>query len=269
MTHSRTPSPARLSVRAVATALVVAATGLVAPTAASEPSDRHTVDRHAADRPPVTSSVGSAARARTIRLGGGKVRVRPAVRQVVTVNHTRGYRARVVLWSRTDRGWVRRMTAHDGRIGYNGLVPAKRRRQGTGTTPAGTFRLPWAFGTGAAEKSWGLDYRRIRRGDFWVMDNASRHYNRYRNQRQGGFRWRLPATAENGSERLTDYPVQYEYSIVTSFNQQQVRHRGAGIFLHVNGSGATAGCVSAPRPFLAGLMRRLVPRWHPIIAIGR
>ena len=35
--------------------------------------------------------------------------------------------------------------------------------------------------------------------------------------------------------------------MVTDFNIKQVRHRGAGIFLHVNGAGATAGCVSAPR----------------------
>jgi L,D-peptidoglycan transpeptidase YkuD (ErfK/YbiS/YcfS/YnhG family) len=102
-----------------------------------------------------------------------------------------------------------------------------------------------------------------------VEDNASRFYNRYRNQRQGGFRWRLPVSAENGSERLTDYPVAYEYAIVTSFNQGQVRHRGAGIFLHVNGSGATAGCVSAPRRFLRALMARLDQATHPLIAIGR
>ncbi len=63
--------------------------------------------------------------------------------------------------------------------------------------------------------------------------------------------------------------MQYEWSIVTSFNRQQVRHRGSGIFLHVNGSGATAGCVSAPRWFIKSLMRRLDPDRSPVIAIGR
>ena len=66
-----------------------------------------------------------------------------------------------------------------------------------------------------------------------------------------------------------DYPVQYEYSIVTSFNARQVRHRGAGIFVHVNGSGATAGCVSAPRSFLRALVARLDPDRAPVVAIGR
>jgi len=56
---------------------------------------------------------------------------------------------------------------------------------------------------------------------------------------------------------------------VTSYNHVQVRHRGAGIFLHVNGDGATAGCVSAPRPFLVRMMRRLDPAQVPVMAVGR
>ena len=68
---------------------------------------------------------------------------------------------------------------------------------------------------------------------------------------------------------MSDYPVAYEDAIVLDYNQEQVRHRGAGIFLHVNGSGATAGCVSAPRRVLQQLLHRLDPRRVPLIAIGR
>ncbi|HYF72495.1 MAG TPA: L,D-transpeptidase family protein [Nocardioides sp.] len=204
-----------------------------------------------------------------VRLDGVDVRLRDGTTQVVTVNRTRGYRARVTWWVHRDGRWEERLQATDGRIGYGGLVLGKRRRQGTGTTPIGTYDLPWAFGTHRADPGWDLRYRKIRRGDFWVQDNASDYYNRYRNQRQGGFRWRLPASDPNSSERLTDYPVQYEWSIVTSFNSGQVRHRGSGIFLHVNGSGATAGCVSAPRWFIKALMGRLDPDRRPVIAIGR
>jgi L,D-peptidoglycan transpeptidase YkuD (ErfK/YbiS/YcfS/YnhG family) len=204
-----------------------------------------------------------------VRLDGVDVRLRSGTTQVVTVNHTRGYRARVTWWVRTGTGWEERMRATDGRIGYGGLVAGRHRRQGTGTTPLGTYDLPFAFGTHAPKPAWDLRYRKIRAGDFWVQDNASDHYNRYRNKSQGGFRWRLPASDPNSSERLTDYPVQYEWSIVTSFNRHQVRHRGSGIFLHVNGSGATAGCVSAPRRFIKSLMARLDADHEPVIAIGR
>lgn len=207
--------------------------------------------------------------AKTVRLDGVDVVLHDSTTRVVTVNRTHGFHARVVLWALRDGAWVSRLRATDGRIGYGGLVVGTRRRQGTGTTPLGTYGLISSFGTHAGKPAWDLGYRRIRRGDFWVEDNGSAFYNRYRNQRQGGFRWRLPVSAENGSERLTDYPVAYEYSLVTSFNQGQVRHRGAGIFLHVNGSGATAGCVSAPRWFLAAAMARLDADTHPVIAVGR
>lgn len=218
---------------------------------------------------PTAAPTGERRSASTIELDGVTVRLLPRTAQVVTVNHTRGYRARVTLWRLDGDRWVEERQVADGRVGYGGLVRGDRRHQGSGTTPLGTHRLLWSFGTHARQDGWALRHRTIRRGDFWVQDNASAYYNRYRNQRQGGFRWRLPSSADNASERLTDYRQQYEYAIVLDYNRDQVRHRGSGIFLHVNGSGATAGCVSAPRAFLRLLMRRLDPAERPVIAVRR
>jgi L,D-peptidoglycan transpeptidase YkuD (ErfK/YbiS/YcfS/YnhG family) len=204
-----------------------------------------------------------------VTLGGVRVALRPDTRQVVTVNHTRGYHARIGYWVLRDGAWTRLYDVRDGRIGYGGLVAPKQRHQGTGTTPSGTVRLISAFGRHPRAQAWDLPYRRIRKGDYWVEDNRSRYYNRYRNKAQGGFRWWLPRSRENSSERLRDFPVQYEFSVVTSYNRSQVRHRGAGIFLHVNGDGATAGCVSAPRAFMVRMMRRLDPDRVPVMAVGR
>ncbi len=204
-----------------------------------------------------------------VRLDGVPVRVRRGTRQVLTVNRTSGWHARVVWWQRSDGRWRRRLTAADGRVGHGGLVPGQRRVQGSGTTPLGTFQLPWAFGMHPQRDTWDPSYRTVRRGDYRVLDNQSRHYNRYRNKRQGGFRWRLGPSHPDGSERLEDFPVQYEWAITTSFNSRQVRHRGGAIFVHVNGSGATAGCVSAPRWFVKRLMRRLDGDRRPVVAVGR
>ena len=217
------------------------------------------------------AEAGTAARtgAHRVRLGGVSVRVRPATRQVVTVNHTSGWHARVTYWQRSEHRWRRLFASTDGRTGYGGLVPARHRVQGSGRTPLGTFRLPWAFGMHDRRATWDRSYRKVRRGDYWVLDNRSAHYNRYRNKAEGGFRWRLGPNHPDASERLRDYPRQYEWSVVTSFNRRQVRHRGGAIFLHVNGSGATAGCVSAPRWFLERLVRRLDPDRAPVVAIGR
>jgi L,D-peptidoglycan transpeptidase YkuD (ErfK/YbiS/YcfS/YnhG family) len=207
---------------------------------------------------------------RHVTLGGVRVALHDGTRQVVTVNHTRGYHAQVASWTFSDGRWHRVSETADGRIGYGGLVAPRLRVQGSGTTPLGTVRLISSFGRHPRGSGWDLPYRRIRAGDYWVEDNRSRFYNRYRNKSQGGFRWWLSPSHENGSERLRDYPRQYEFSIVTDYNYAaQVRHRGAGIFLHVNGSGATAGCVSAPRRFVLGLMRRLDPDSAPVMAVGR
>jgi len=214
-------------------------------------------------------AVPTARTADRVTLGGVPVRLGAGTTQVVTVDHTRGWHARVTFWVRRGDGWVASMRARDGRTGYGGLVVGSRRHQGTGTTPLGTYRLISVFGTHRDDGGGALPYRRIRAGDYWVEDNGSAYYNRYRSKRQGGFRWWLASNDENSSERLRDYPVQYEWSVVTAFNRSQVRHRGAGIFLHVNGSGATAGCVSAPQWFLRRAVARLDPARRPVIAIGR
>ena len=208
------------------------------------------------------------ASAATVRLDGVNVRLQPGTTQVVTVNRTRSWHARVTFWRKISSGWQKVQQVRDGRIGYGGLVVGNRRKQGTGSTPLGSYRLIGSFGTHGRAKTWDLPYRRIRSGDFWVQDNQSRFYNRYRNKSQGGFRWWLKS-GPNTSERLTDFPRQYEYSVNTSFNRGQVRRRGAGIFLHVNGSGATGGCVSVPRAFMRSMMVRLKPARVPVIAIGR
>ncbi len=205
----------------------------------------------------------------TTTLDGIRVHLRTGTEQVVTVDHTGGYRATVTFWKLTGSGWQERFGAEDGRIGYGGLVRGARREQGTGTTPLGTYALPWAFGLAAVDDRWKLRYREVARGDFWVQDNASAHYNRYRNRADGGFRWWLPSSHEDSSERLTDFRHQYRIAVVTDFNIGQVRHRGAGIFLHVNGAGATSGCVSAPGAFMDKLMRVLDPAKVPVLAVGR
>ena len=217
----------------------------------------------------LTAGAGAPASATTrVVLGGVALSLPEGSTQVVTVNRTRSWHARVVLWQRTASGWTAVARAADGRTGYGGLVAGSKRVQGTGTTPLGTYGLLDGFGTHARAKAWKLSYRRIAAGDFWVQDNASAHYNRYRNKSEGGFRWWL-RSGENTSERLSDYPVQYEYAVNTGFNRGQVRHRGAGIFLHVNGRGATAGCISVPRWFMRTVVNRLDPARHPVIAIGR
>jgi L,D-peptidoglycan transpeptidase YkuD (ErfK/YbiS/YcfS/YnhG family) len=219
---------------------------------------------------PATDAPARAAATTRITLDGVGVALPSGGAQVVTVNHTRGTHARVSLWQLTDGRWELVARSTHARTGYGGLVRARQREQGSGTTPLGTFRLLWTFGTHPRAATWDLSHRQIQRGDYWVEDNKSAYYNRYRNKAEGGFRWWLPLSNVNSSERLRDFARQYEYSVVTSYNYySRVHYRGAGIFLHVNGDGATAGCVSAPRWFLERTLDALDPAQQPVIAIGR
>ena len=120
------------------------------------------------------------------------VDLRTGTRQVVTVNRTSGYHARVTYWTKNG-GDVASSASRprDGRIGYSGLVRPRKRVQGSGKTPLGTYRLPWAFGMNAERDRWDASYRRVRNGDYWVLDNQSAYYNRYRNKSPG----RLPLAA--------------------------------------------------------------------------
>ncbi|MBA3720423.1 MAG: hypothetical protein H0W95_09120 [Nocardioidaceae bacterium] len=222
----------------------------------------------AATRPAAQATAATNAADRTIRLGGVRVNLRANTRQVVTVNHRVGWHANVRMWTKDGDRWRRTFTARDGRTGYGGLVRGPDREQGTGTTPIGSYSMTESFGIARQPRGTDLRFHRVRPGDYWVQDNASRWYNTLRNRHKGGFRWRLDGY--NSSERLKDYPGQYRWSVVVDFNRPTpVRHRGSGIFLHVNGRGATAGCVSTPKWFMRKAMKRLDPGKHPLIAIGR
>lgn len=71
-----------------------------------------------------------------------------------------------------------------------------------------------------------------------MLDPDSAYYNQWRQAAQGGF-------DKSDSERLMSFPGQYDYAAVINYNRwPAVKGKGGAIFLHVNGPGATAGCVS-------------------------
>ncbi|MET8245202.1 L,D-transpeptidase family protein [Streptomyces sp. NPDC005202] len=167
----------------------------------------------------------------------------------------------VTWWDRRDGQWVRTGSA-PARFGAGGLVEGASRRQGTNTTPAGLYDLPFAFGTKAAPGGTRVPYRRVHEDSWWCQDNDSHSYNRWTEPRPSDCR-----AAE--SEHLITYATQYAHALVIGFNYQRpVRGRGAGIFLHVNGRGTTAGCVSVPEEAMRRILAWADPARRPHIAIG-
>ncbi|KOX04989.1 hypothetical protein ADK65_03135 [Streptomyces sp. NRRL B-1140] len=167
----------------------------------------------------------------------------------------------VTWWDREDGRWVKRGSA-PARFGANGLAAGATRKQGTNTTPTGLYHLPYAFGIKAAPRGTAYTYRRVRQDSWWCQDNGSRSYNRWSEPRAADCR-----AAE--SEHLITYSAQYAHALVIGFNYERpVRGRGAGIFLHVNGRGATAGCVSVSEKAMRRILVWADPARRPHIAVG-
>lgn len=167
----------------------------------------------------------------------------------------------VTWWDRRGARWVKSGSAA-ARFGAKGLAEGGSRKQGTNTTPTGLFRLPYAFGIKAAPSGTDYPYRRVTKNSWWCQDNDSRSYNRWTQPRPADCR-----AAE--SEHLITYDTQYAHALVIGFNYDRpVRGRGAGIFLHVNGRGATAGCVSVPGEAMLRILRWAEPDRRPHMAIG-
>ncbi|MEU6667765.1 L,D-transpeptidase family protein [Streptomyces sp. NPDC046727] len=167
----------------------------------------------------------------------------------------------VSWWDLRDGQWVQAGSA-PARFGAGGLTEGSTRKQGTNTTPTGLYDLPFGFGIKAAPAGTSVPYRPVRETSYWCQDNDSAAYNRWVDP--------LPADCRAAeSEHLIDYQGQYAYGLVIGFNYDRpVRGRGAGIFLHVNGKGATAGCVSVPEDAMQRILRWAVPGKKPHMAIG-
>ncbi|MFI0981743.1 L,D-transpeptidase [Streptomyces sp. NPDC021093] len=184
-------------------------------------------------------------------------------RQLVTAvaAGTRATTGTVTWWDRRGGRWAEAGRA-PARFGAKGLVEGAVRVQSTNTTPTGLYDLPYGFGTEAAPEGTEVVYRRIGPKSWWCQDNRSLSYNRWV---EG-----LPKDCRPGeAEKLDEYGTQYAHALLVGFNYTKpVRGRGAGIFLHVNGKGATAGCVSVPRDAMREILRWAEPRRRPHLAIG-
>jgi L,D-peptidoglycan transpeptidase YkuD (ErfK/YbiS/YcfS/YnhG family) len=194
-------------------------------------------------------------------------RVPVRVRQVIVVraaswSTTYGT---VSLYSRTTGAW-HRVATWPARLGYTGMVIGTKRVQDSGKTPAGQYLITETFGR-LANPGTRMAYTKATTNHWWVEDRRSAYYNQMRLGTQGGFA--LRTSGFNSSERLGSMGAQYDYAAVIDFNRPNpVIGRGAGIFLHAFGSGATAGCVSIRHDHMAAVLRWLDPAASPRILLG-
>ena len=195
-------------------------------------------------------------------LDGVTTKINRSQRTVIIVNQTSRTYARVSFWVRRTGpcSLTRKFLTTTARIGRNGTVAGTERKQGSGTTPRGTYTITETFGNGPAPYT-SMPYHQVRKGDYWVGDNQSRHYNNLRNSADGGFRWWL-RSGRNESENLRAFGAQYRYVAVINFNRapdRRVPNRGFAIFLHVKNGRPTAGCIGISAAQMRQVLRYLRP----------
>ena len=204
------------------------------------------------------------------------------VRQLVTVTSSSwaDTRAQLRVWRRLDGRWRLVRGPVPVSLGWNGWVRARERRQSTGTTPAGSFDMRYAFGT-RSDPGTQLHYRRVDGNDYWPYEPRDpATYNIYQPHKARTSHWRSDYV-----ERLADYNDEYAYGVVLGYNMPRGVHwsdtrrqwvarepadtsRGGGIFLHVKKNRYTAGCVSGSLSDIRWIVRWLDPDQNPRIVMG-
>jgi L,D-peptidoglycan transpeptidase YkuD (ErfK/YbiS/YcfS/YnhG family) len=184
----------------------------------------------------------------------------PAVRQLIVVTAAsrsttyatmRGYRVSGGRRVRVFGPWT-------ARVGYNGVAPPGRKREGDGRTPSGTYGFSFFFGV-QRNLRFSFPFRHAYTYDFWDDDPASVRYNEWVDARV-----RNPGASP---EPMHQVPA-YDYAAVIAYNLARVPGLGSAVFLHVGTGSATAGCVSLPRAELIRVLHWLRPRANPRITIS-
>jgi L,D-peptidoglycan transpeptidase YkuD (ErfK/YbiS/YcfS/YnhG family) len=185
-------------------------------------------------------------------------------RQLITVEAkvAKTTRATLRTWRRERGCWVAVAGPYPARLGKNGL--SSNRREGDGTTPAGTYRIGRTMYGNEANPGVRFRYRQLRCGDWWDEDPSSPTYNTFQHVRCG-----TDPPFGGGSEGMWQQPKPYPFLAVVEYNTRPVvPGRGSGIFLHAQTGGPTIGCISLRKEQLRAVLRWLRPADSPAIAIG-
>jgi L,D-peptidoglycan transpeptidase YkuD (ErfK/YbiS/YcfS/YnhG family) len=184
----------------------------------------------------------------------------PKVRELISVRAARGSDtyARLTAYLVTNGVPAKVMGPWTARVGYNGIAPIGRKREGDGRTPSGMFGFSFFFGV-QHKLAFAYPFRHAYGYDVWDDDPSSPRYNEWVDTRLHG--------AGKDPEPMHQVPA-YDYAAVIAYNTRRVPGRGSAIFLHIGTGSATAGCVSLPRAELIRVLRWLTPADKPVIAIS-
>lgn len=169
-----------------------------------------------------------------------------------------GTSAKVYFYEKDSSGaWTRQFDIVDGFVGTGGVADSVGPYDDT--TPRGTYRFEFAFGTNA-DPGTAMEYTTVDYSTQWVTDPASVNYNR--------MVWAGGVVADYGScQQLYEYTKSYPYAVVFDYNRSPVDPTGGcARFLHV-AQAPTYGGVGISENALGTILRWLDPAANPTISI--
>ena len=186
------------------------------------------------------------------------------------------YEARLWLMERHWLlGWTAVSAPIQATLGRNGLAwgagehrsPApdgfRIKKEGDGCSPAGVFRIPFAFGTAATGDGFKLPYTPLTPTIIGVDDPKSRFYNQIVDNAKVERDW-------DSNEPMIRYDKLYERGAFIAHNPAHTPGLGSCIFLHLwPGAGkSTAGCTAMSAEDLRRVLTWLDPAKEPRLVQG-
>lgn len=169
-----------------------------------------------------------------------------------------GTSAKVYCYEKaTDGKWNRKYDPLNGYVGTGGT--ADNVGPADDTTPKGTYRFEFAFGTNGNPGT-AFEYTTVDYDTQWVTDPASVNYNR--------MVWAGGVPLDYSScQQLCEYTKSYPYAVVFDYNRNPVdASKGCARFLHV-ASAPTYGGVGISEAALGTILQWLTPDANPTISI--
>lgn len=134
------------------------------------------------------------------------------------------------------------------------------KREGDGCSPAGIFRIPFAFGIPpSTDASWiKLPYTHLTQDIIGIDDPKSQYYNQVLNARTVERDW-------DSDERMNRHQKVYRWGAFIAHNPEATPGGGSCIFLHLwPGPGrSTAGCTAMSENDLVQILQWLDPSRNP------
>ena len=149
-----------------------------------------------------------------------------------------------------DGAWKQIMTT-PGYIGKKGM---DKEKEGDAKTPTGTYHFNYAFGINEDPGCKAFSYRQVTEEDYWSGDQREGYkYNEMVSLKD------YPDLDTENSERIMDYPSEYQYCLNISWNEEGTPGKGSAIFLHCLGpiKPYTGGCVAIPKDQMITVMQNV------------